>query len=152
MFACSLTNSFIVLDESTSSNFLSEYLSRNFWSIKSISPMIALRRELFPDPTSPMIHTNSPCLISTLISLRVISDLTVPSDRSSGFYIRGSFCYSEMPSDWLITDGTEFFSARLDSSPQKKFPLIILIAVSRLGFLSSLLTTVVLISSQSMKP
>ena len=149
--ACSLTNSFIVFVRTTSSNFLSEYFSRKLWSIKSMSPMIALRRELFPEPTSPMIHTNSPCLISILISLSVISDSTVPSDLSSGFCISGSFFSSEMPCYWLTTDCTEFLSEFLPSRPQKKFPLVILIAVSRLGCLSSLFTTVVFISSQSMK-
>ena len=149
--ACSLTNSFIVFEATTSSNFLSEYFSRNVWSIKSMSPMIALMRELFPEPTSPITHTNSPCLISTFISLSVISDSTVPSDRSSGFYISGSFFSSEMLSYWLITDCTEFLSEFLPSRPQKKFPLVILIAVVRLGCLSSLFTTVVFISSQSMK-
>ena len=41
-----------------------------------MSPITVLRRELLPDPTDPMIHTNSPFLIDKSRLLRIKSSLT----------------------------------------------------------------------------
>jgi hypothetical protein len=42
-----------------------------------MSPIIADKSELFPEPTSPITHTNSPFLTLRLTFLRVMSESTL---------------------------------------------------------------------------
>ena len=49
------------------------------------SPITALRRELLPEPTSPMMQTNSPCLMVIPMSFNVKKASNVWTFDSSSF-------------------------------------------------------------------
>jgi hypothetical protein len=94
---------------------------------------MALRSELLPEPTSPMTHTNSPCLMFKLTSLRAKAPSMVVLAASTGLISGFSNFALSIPSTIeLLADPRSFFpplpglsynlGSRVSFTPQKKFP------------------------------
>jgi len=101
------------------------------WSKYNMSPIIALSSELFPEPTSPITQTNSPCLMFKLTFLSAIIESKVIFYVSLASFL--SIIDSSRFSSSIISVLSSFLGIILVISfeiPQWKLPSLMTIAFS----------------------